>query len=349
MSINNEKLILEDYGEVIEFNNLKTSEVTEQVFNFPPGNRIHPMFLIRESKIKIFRNYVINTKGIIQIPVLEHLYSYVTHLINKKNNYLEISLHIEGSHFVPDKIHKDDILFFYQIDNKFFIIIKDEYLHQSLNSEYSIFGMIDFSKGTNLLFNKDNHINQKMKIFHRKIDALASKYQNVLFITISDSILLKYSFKLIGEEKIFQPDKLHFDRIIEIFKEIRKIVQQIFQMNIYGVFTYGKNKCATSQVYLKNAFHTGILSSEFKKMIDMETEVRKWIRKQGNTKKGDMYLSPFLYRAYRFYRRKKHQYSHEIIELSTKEWGLRSDKDNDIVAMKIPDKPLIIKKPSYSS
>ena len=70
--------------------------------------------------------------------------------------------------------------------------------------------------------------------------------------------------------------------MIEIFKEIRKIVQQIFQMSVYGVFTYGKNKSGNSQSHLKNVFHTGILSSEFKKLFEMEEYVRSWIKQKRN-------------------------------------------------------------------
>ena len=336
MNVRDEKHILKSYGKIIEFNDLKNSDVTEQIVEGLSGNPIRPMFLVRESKIEIFRNHVVNNRGMIYIPELEPLGLYLINLISKKSSDLEICLQMDDSHFVPDRIVKDDILFFYQRDNQFFTIVKDEYLIQSLKSEYSIFGMVDFSKGTTLLFKKDNYVKQKMRIFHRKIDALAGKYQDLLFITVSDSIILKYSFKLLDEENNFQPDRLRFDRIIEVFKEIRKIVQQIFHMNVYGIFSYGKNKCETSQSYLQNIFHTGILSSEFKTLFDIENTIKNYYKQNRGANMGDLYSNIFLYRAFRFYCRQQHRSSPNYRELASCDWGIRKD----IVAMTIPDRPL---------
>lgn len=344
-NLRGEKQILDRYGKVIEFHDLKNSKIKEQIQTVSDGILIHPMHLVRESEIEVFRNHVINKSGAIHIPMSKGYQIFPIDFIEKQSAYLEVLLHINGMHFIPDKILKDDILFFYQQNNQLYAIVRDEYLYQSLNSKHTIFGMIDFSNGTTLLYKTDNYVNQKMKIFHRKIDALASKCQDISFITISDSILFKYSFKMVNKEGKFQPNKLNFDRMIEIFKEIREIVHQVFQMNIYGVFTYGKNKCENSYSHLKNVTHTGILSNEFKELFDIERRAKIWLKKKRNTTKGDLYLSDCLYKAFRFYLREQNISSQYFRMPSSHEWGI----GNGIVAMTIPNRHITIKNSSYCS
>ena len=341
MSIDSEKNIIKQYGQVIEFINLKDEDIESQTVD---GYEIYPISLIKKSDIEKFRNSIINQYGTVETTGSQDYNTSKISYIKKHTTYLEVSLNVEGHHFILDNILKDDILFLYKTkDNKCFIIVQDECITEILNSEHAVFGMIDFSEGKTLLLKKDKDIKQKMKIFQKKIETLAVKYYDILFITISDSIVIKYSFKVVTEENTFQPDKLDFFKIIEIFKELRQLILQIFQMNVYGIFTYGKNKGITSQSILKNVFHTGILSREFEKMINMETTVRNTLKNQPHIQKGDIYLSRVLYKAFRHHLRKKYQSSPILIEPSTRQWGIR---DSDIVAMIIPNKALTLKKKS---
>ena len=338
MNIDDKKCYLEKYGTIIEYDDLKCEYIKEEPFE---GHKIRPLYFVMASRVEIFIERI-------QDPREEQFFKFRNKFdcVKKDENKIEGFLNVKNSYFIPDEILREDILFFYKLNgkDKIFIVLKDEYIYQMANSEHTVFGIIDFSKGKELFLKRDNDIKQKMKIFHKKIEGLASKYQDMLFVTISDSVLIKYSFNIESGNDEFQSSQLDFERVVGLFKEIRKIVWQIFQMSSYGVFTYGQNKSETLDSYLKNLFHTGILCIEFKKMLDMETGVKQRIRKQGNTKKGDMYLSHCLYKAFRFYLRKKYQYSHEFIEPSAEDWGFKNDRGYNIVALTIPDEPLKFKK-----
>ena len=326
MSIDSEKTTLKQYGQIVEFNDLKSKDVHDR-----------PMYFIKESQIEDFSNHIINTQSQIDIPqnYLRRYDSSDVNCIKKDEGLLEVLLRVEGSHFIPDKILKDDILFFYKIHkgNDFFIIIKDEYIDEILNSEHSVFGMIDFSKGKTLLFDKSKNVKDKMKKFQEEINSLAKKYPSVLFVTISDSILINDSFKVMDEENNFQPDKLDFTKILDIFIKIRAVIKKIFQMDCYGVFDYGNNKGESLSSNLRNVFHTGIFSLEFDKMLDRE----KYVKKLPKEERGDIYLSRVLYKAFRYHLRKKYQSSPISIEPSASEWVCG---DPNTVVAKIPDKPL---------
>lgn len=338
-NIETEKELLKRYGRVVDYLDLKNDEIKTQV---KEGHTVRPMYFIRESDLGKFSAIVHNEYSSFELSEEGFVGTSELNYIKKYENFMAVELCVEGMHFIPDKILKDNILFFYQIKNidHFFIVIKDEYKDAVLNREHSIFGIIDFSRGTELLFAKDCIVESKMKEFYKKIDLLARKYKNILFLTISDSVIIKHSFKIIGENNQFKFDNLEFEKIIELFKEIRKITKEIFEMNVYGVFSYGMNKCSAIQSDSKNVFHTGILSYEFKKLMQIEEQCRKL--KKGE-KKGDIYLSFVLYKAFRFRLREKYKLpSESFVEPSAEKWSISSDKD--IIAMEIPDEPIVYKR-----
>ena len=316
-SIANERNFLSQYGNTVDYLDLKEDSIQEKI---KQGHKVRPMYLIKVSQLKEFRNGVIHEHGSIKLHKKDLLFNTLEVDFDKKyKNYLKVKLCIEGTHFVPDKILKDDILFFYKIHRveHFFIIIKDEYMDQVLSREHCIFGMIDFCKGRKLLLTKDNIVKSDMEKFHKKIECLAKKYKDIMFVTISDSILIKHSFKVIGKNNMFQFDIFDFDKIINIFKKIRRTIHEIFNMESYGVFTYGMNKCKTLKSDYKNLFHTGILSNEFKEVIEMEEKCRKFKKED----RGDIYVSNVLYTAFRFRWTKIFKYSQNPVSyLSSVEW-----------------------------
>ena len=209
--------------------------------------------------------------------------------------------------------------------------------------------MIDFCGAKDLFLQKDSTIKQKMKIFQTEINKLSVKYKDISFITISDSILIKYAFYIISKKNgKFLPDKFDFNRIIKLFKDIRKITKKVFTMNVYGIFCYGMNKCKAMESNSSNVFHSGILLLEFEKIFEIE----KISRKLKKDKQGDLYMTNNLYHAFRYYVRKN--WKKYPIEQSIKEWGINKTTDiditkkiksviseRDITVLKIPDKSLV--------
>ncbi len=335
-SIEIEKNILNQYGKVINYSEFREDEIQNKLIE---GFKYRLIYLIKESEIKQFTTSINNQDGTIQLTGSIQYRTSSIKLKKKIKNYLEVELCVQGTHFIPDKILKDDILFFFKRykNNTFFMIVKDEYINEMLYSEHSIFGIVDFCKGTHLLFEKDSSINPKMEIFHREINKIAREYSDILFITISDSILIKHSFQIINEEGNLLSSNFDFNRIIKLFKEIRKTIREIFEMNVYGVFSYGRNKCKTMKSDSSNLFHTGILSHEFKKIFEIENICRK-LKKD---KKGDVYTDDTLYHSFRYYVRKNGNKS--SIEQSEVEWGIsKEDIDEAKESKNISEKNIIV-------
>ena len=220
--LTNEKEFLGRYGNVVEYSNLKEDRVQKKIKR---GHEVRPMYLIKISQLKEFRNGVIHEHGSIILHKKNLSFNTLEVDFEKRHEkYLEVKLCIEETHFIPDNILKEDILFFYKIHGVeyYFIIIKDEYMDQVLSREHCIFGMIDFCKGKDLLLRKDTIVKSNMENFHKKIECLVNKHEDIMFVTISDSILIKHSFKVVGEDNIFQFDNLDFDKMINISQRDKK-------------------------------------------------------------------------------------------------------------------------------
>ena len=338
--------ILKQYGKVIGYSELQGNEIKKVPIS---GHRFRLMYLVVESEIDQFVNFINNEDGTIHLTdSMSYRYSEVDF---KKiySKYLEIKLCVKGNHFIPDKILRSDILFFFKRSRNgdFFIIIKDKYINQILKREHCIFGMIDLCRGQKLLLEEDRILKSKMEEFHIEINKLSQKYRDILFITVSDSILIKYAFQIISENGKFLTDKFAFNKIIQVFREIRKISRAIFTIDVYGVFSYGMNKCKTIKSDSSNIFHVGIFSNEFKDMFVME----EICRKIKDVKKGDLYMTNDLYHAFRFYIKEKRTAFQSITEHSESEWKIskkdidetkkvRSISEEDITVFKIFDEPL---------
>ena len=353
--LKNEKKLLKKYGRVIDYSELQEGEVKEQPIH---GLRYRLIYLIKESEIENFTNSINNKYGTIQLTDPTEYRTSEIDFKKKDKNYLEVGLCIKGHHFIPDKISRNDILFFFNLKNHeknvFFIMVKDEYINEILYSEHSIFGLVDFCKGSDLLSEKDSSIKPKMKIFYKEINNLAKKYADILFVTISDSIIIKHSFQILNKEGKLSSDNFNFNRIIELFKKIREITRKTLEMNTYGVFSYGKNKCETVKSDSSNLFHTGVLSHEFKKIFEIEEICRK-LKKD---KKGDLYMDNNLYHSFHYYI--EENWRNFPIMQSEAEWGINKEdidinkknigiSEEDITVLKIPDKPLVFSNMSRRS
>ena len=92
---------------------MKEDRIQEKI---KQGYRVHPIYLIKESQLKEFRNSVIHEHGSIKLHKKDLLFNTLEVDFDKKyKNYLKVKLCIEETHFVPDKILKNDIFFFYKI------------------------------------------------------------------------------------------------------------------------------------------------------------------------------------------------------------------------------------------
>ena len=126
--VNIEKGILEQYGRVIEYSELKEKDVKNEC---KEGFQTKPMYFVLKSQLERFINTVIDVYSPIKVPNLikKGWQTSEINLLQKKEDCLEVELCVEGTHFIPDKILRDDILFFFLIKTKnkevLFVVVTD--------------------------------------------------------------------------------------------------------------------------------------------------------------------------------------------------------------------------------
>ena len=143
-------------GSIIDYSELKVEHIKEKPIR---GIRYHLLYLIKESAIEQFTNYINNKYNNITLTDSKKHSKSSINFKKKFKSHLEIELCVEGQHFIPDNLLRSDVLFFFK-DQKddLFVIVKDKYIEYILKSEHCILGMIDFNNGKNLFFQEDNAI-----------------------------------------------------------------------------------------------------------------------------------------------------------------------------------------------
>lgn len=344
---------LKRYGTILSFDELDSSFVPKMV---KEGTRVCPIYTIKESSIENFTNHIIAAYSPIKVPrtSLDELKFSEIDFERKLREKIDCRVCINRHHFIPYVFYKKDIVFFFKPNNQKenmypFVFIKDSAIEEMLAAEHGIYGLIDMSKGSSLLSESDVNVKEKMNEFQEEILQIGKKYTDIRFMTIGDSVLLRYCFKVLENgELVFS--NFNFIKIIKCFREIKESIDKIFSMNCYGVFTYGCNKTGVLESNLENVFHSGILSKEFKLLIYFEERLKTI------SDGKDMYLTKSLYQSYRFYVREEYKKTNQVLEHSNTDSSIpeldtpdTSELDNhpeikEATALELAKTPFLIKK-----
>ena len=337
--------ILKHYCEVLSFDKVDISFIPVQK---KEGNKLRSIYMIKESSLDNFTSYIINSYSPIEVPKtsLGKVHCSEIDFELKSENEIKCRVCVNEHHFIPYRFRKEDILFFFKPNNEReniypFVVIKDDTIEEMLNAEHGIYGLIDMSKGSSLLLERDSSVKEKMNKFQKEIDRIGKKYRNIMLITIGDSVLIKNCFKILEKGKL-NFSRFDFIKIIKCFSEIKKSIDNIFNMNCYGVFTYGCNKSGILESDLKNVFHSGILSEEFKLLISFEECIKRV------SDKRDIYLTKSLYQSYRYYVRQEYEKKGRVCEYSGVEYfitELKNHKDTELkeaTGIKLANAPFLI-------
>ena len=188
---------LKEKGRIFTYSEMEEEEIKQIAKR---GMRCRPLYIIKESEAENIMNNI--SPIILRESNLTSFFLFESNFKKKEKKYLKADLCIRDKYFVPDTISKSDVLYFFIPDKSvkgakhFFLITKDYYLDSIQYREHAIFGIIDIAGGKNLLLRRDHEIKPLMKIFYNKIDSLAQEYKDILFITISDSVLVKANFTI---------------------------------------------------------------------------------------------------------------------------------------------------------
>ena len=311
MKENEAKDFLKQHGDIYYYDDISNNDI-KAILEAPerkeriPSRTIRQIFLIKESQLEEFAKYVHNYYSPIQLPFYKAFEILGATLEEKHKDYLNVKLCVDANEhlvdMIPDIIPNKDTVLFYKSKSTskslghLFLVVTDKYANQVIQrfdtKQHAIFGIIDFAKGNNLL--QDVELQKNLITFLKEVSLLGKKYPDIQFITISDSILIKNSFNIM-ESGQWQLGQLldSFSDIVTIFKDIRKAGKKILNMSCYGVFSYGVNRCASLDSGLKNVFHSGILSDQFKTVIEIESNCKNSSKED----QYDMYLTRDLYRG----------------------------------------------------
>jgi hypothetical protein len=120
------------------------------------------------------------------------------------------------------------------------IFVDHKWLEQLYTREYSIFALID-AIGVKSAIRNNLLTKEKLLLLRDRLDSLAKKYKNILFISFADSLILKSNWSA-G----YFPKSIKYSYKPEIFlriiKEIAAIYSKVLGLEIYAVLTQGSNE-----------------------------------------------------------------------------------------------------------
>lgn len=117
---------------------------------------------------------------------------------------------------------------------------KSSWLEHLFLRQYSVFGIVD-AIGVKEALDRGELTRNKLVELRNAVDQVAEKYLDVSFISFADSLLLKSNWTVgtfMSEKSYtYEPEIL-----IEVIKHIRKVYNDILELDIYAILTQGSNE-----------------------------------------------------------------------------------------------------------
>lgn len=186
-------------------------------------------------------------------------------------------------------------------DVKPYVFVDQTYVEQLYTREYVLFGLVDAIGIKNALRDGALSKEQLLKI-RNEIDELASKHDDVSFISFADSLLLKgnwapgYFVKNI--ECNYSPESF-----IEIIKELESIYQATLGVKIYAILSQGNNEYYDEPSLhiseTRNHVCLNSLGIPFAELLAIDEAARRAL-KEGIHPPAQIYMDEQFYHSLRF-------------------------------------------------
>lgn len=193
----------------------------------------------------------------------------------------------------------------WQYDVKPYIFVDHKWLEQLHLREYSVFALIDAIGIKNAI--RDNLLTkEKLLNLRDKLDLLAEEHEDISFISIADSLILKSNWAVgyfhKGIECSYKPEIF-----LNIIKELEGIYKEVLGLDIYAILTQGSNEYYEEPLLhisrTKNHICLNSLGVPFAELLAIENAVKVALR-SGIHPPMQVYMDEQFYHSLQF----KHEY-----------------------------------------
>jgi hypothetical protein len=182
----------------------------------------------------------------------------------------------------------------WQWDEKPTLFVKSEWLEKTLSRFNCVFGLIDAREVKNKL-ETGMAINEHLPKLRSGLDAVASRYPQISFVSFADSVLLKSHWSL-DVKSSYDPEVLLY-----LFTELRTLFKESLGLAVYGVFTQGSNEYYTdASMHIsesKNHVCLNSFGAPFADLFAIEAAARRAYKE--NPHSDDLYLDELYYNSLR--------------------------------------------------
>ncbi|MGE0733695.1 MAG: hypothetical protein AB7G15_02865 [Alphaproteobacteria bacterium] len=186
-------------------------------------------------------------------------------------------------------------------DERIRIFVKDAWSDDLYSRSFSVFALIDAIGVKNALF-AQSMTKQKLLRLRNRIDSLAKKYSQILFISVADNVLLKGDWT-IGSYKNRIKYTYSPEAFIPVIANVNKAFNEVLGLNTYAVLTQGTNEYYDEPLHhiskAGNHISLNSLGLPFAQLLSIDNAARKAV-KSGVHQPGELYMDESFFRSLQF-------------------------------------------------
>lgn len=160
-------------------------------------------------------------------------------------------------------------------DERPHVFVKSQWLRTIYLQQNSIFAMLDACEMKRAL-REGKVLRENLVLLRSKLDEIAEKFEDFLFISLADSVILKTNWT-VGSFNSSTCYTYSPTRILTLIERIALAFQEILAMDIYAIVTQGSNEFYQDPLYHnKQANHISLnsLGVPFANLLFIENSVR---------------------------------------------------------------------------
>jgi hypothetical protein len=242
-------------------------------------------------------------------------------------------------HYIPRAVIKRWVGIYRNFDHKYDYVFVDDDWHETFwNGHISTFLLVDAIGMKKKMYSDSKKLLGELNYLSLKVDELAKKYPQLLFISAADNIIVKANFSPRAVQPIYNPELL-----LDVCQELREGIKDSLGCESYGIFTQGFNFYNDLSLYSKgsdfNHINTRSLGEPYKELFWLESKIRDDI-KNSYIEPTTAYFSPDYFFSLNLNRlllqidyKKAHKENYiaknlsSVIQAKRKKWAWEKDDD----------------------
>ncbi|RZD22745.1 hypothetical protein [Pseudoalteromonas sp. MEBiC 03485] len=253
---------------------------------------------------QMMTNYLNDPQNNEYVPV-----GYVSFVAARKvlANSVELSWYANVSdrfHEISIILTKENFVFCvgcWEYDEKPIVFVNGDWLNSLYARSFSVFAMVD-AIGVKQYLDEDKLTTEMLKSLRDRIDALASDYPSISFISFADSLLLKSNWS-VGTHDNEVSYSYAPELFIKLSAQISTIYQECLGLPTYSVITQGQNSYYDDNLLhiseSKNHISLNSLGIPFAQLMDIEHTARANIRSKEHLP-AEVYMDSQYYNSLSF-------------------------------------------------